>query len=128
MAVKSVTVITASAHFPYAVHYLTAVYGRSPLEPGRDAIVTVQMKQADPGPAPELRAPSGIAVESPAIRIDGGRQISWRIRALHPLAGALQFVFPDQTVEKSVESGTGPRGCSQVSARWRIRCDFARML
>jgi hypothetical protein len=87
---------------------LECFYGYAPLEPGQEAIVTVQMK-GEGGQAPVLRAPDGISVDSPAIRMDGGQQISWRIRALRPVTGDMQFVFPDATVEKSVQAGPGPQ-------------------
>jgi len=91
---------------------LECFYGYAPLEPGQEAIVTVQMK-GESGQAPVLRAPAGIAVESPAIRMDKGQQISWRIRALRPVTGDMQFVFPDATVEKSVQAGMGPQYVSE---------------
>jgi len=90
---------------------LECFYGHAPLEPGRESIVTLQMK--DGGPVPVLRAPAGIVVESPGVRVDGGRQISWRIRALRPVSGDLEFVFPDGVVSKSVASGNGPRYISE---------------
>ena len=92
---------------------LECFYGYSPLEPGREAIVTLQMKSPEQGPAPALRAPDGVSVESPAIRVEGGRQISWRIRALRPLTGNLEFIFPDHAVTKSVDAGSGPRYLSE---------------
>jgi hypothetical protein len=91
---------------------LECFYGYAPLEPGQQAIVTVQMK-SEGGQAPVLRAPDGISVDSPAIRMDGGQQISWRIRALRPVTGEMQFVFPDATVEKSVQAGMGPKYVSE---------------
>jgi hypothetical protein len=91
---------------------LECFYGYAPLEPGEEAIVTVQMK-SEGGQAPVLRAPDGISVDSPAIRMNGGQQISWRIRALRPVTGDMQFVFPDATVEKSVQAGMGPQYVSE---------------
>jgi hypothetical protein len=91
---------------------LECFYGYAPLEPGQQAIVTVQMK-GQGGQAPVLRAPDGISVDSPAIRMDGGQQISWRIRAVRPVTGDMKFVFPDATVEKSVQAGVGPQYVSE---------------
>ena len=91
---------------------LECFYGYAPLEPGQQAIVTVQMK-SEGGQVPVLRAPDGISVDSPGIRMDGGQQISWRIRALRPVTGDMQFVFPDATVEKSVQAGMGPQYVSE---------------
>ncbi len=89
-------------------------YGYTPLETGQAAIVTMQFREGRSGAAPALHAPDGIAVESPAVRIDGGRQVSWRIRALRPLTGALRFAFPDRTLDKTVQVGRGPQ---YISAR-----------
>jgi hypothetical protein len=88
---------------------LECFYGLRPLEPGKEAILTVQLKTASAGAAPQVRTPDGIAVETDGVRLDGGRQISWRLRATRPTAGQLQIAFPGETVEKSVESGDGPR-------------------
>ncbi len=91
---------------------LECFYGYAPLAPGQDAIVTMQMK-GEGVPAPVLRAPDGIAVDSPAIRLDGGQQISWRIRALRPVTSDLQFLFPGQTLYKSVKVGVEPQYISE---------------
>jgi hypothetical protein len=88
---------------------LDCFYGYLPLQPGQEAIVTVELKDAPGGPSPVLRAPEGIAVETDGVRLEDGRQISWRIRATSSLAGKLQIVFPDETLEKSVDAGSGPR-------------------
>jgi hypothetical protein len=88
-------------------------YGYRPLEPGREGVLTVQLKTASDGAAPVVRAPSGIAVESEGVRLDEGRQISWRIRATRPVSGNFQIVFPQETVEKSIEAGAGPRYLSE---------------
>src|SRR5258705_726773 len=77
--------LVASIPMVLVLTQLESFYGHSPLATGREAIVTVQMKVALPDTAPALEAPEGIAVESPGIRIAGARQISWRIRALHPV-------------------------------------------
>lgn len=92
---------------------LECFYGYAPLEPGQEAIVTVQMKDGGLDPIPELRVPDGIALDSPAIRVDGQRQISWRIRATRPVAGDMQFVFPSQTLDKSVQVGVEPQYVSE---------------
>jgi hypothetical protein len=101
--------LVASIPMVLILTQLESFYGHSPLASGREAIVTVQMKGALPDTAPALQAPEGIAVESPGIRIAGARQISWRIRALHPVKGVLQFVFPDRTIEKDILAAQGPR-------------------
>ena len=102
-------VLVMSVPMIVAIAQLECFYGREPLTPGREAIVTVQLKGPALGTAPVLRPPAGIAVETEGVRLDGGRQISWRIRAGRPVNGKLQVVFPDRTVEKSVDAGAGPR-------------------
>lgn len=92
---------------------LECFYGYTPIEPGQSALVTVQMKNAGVGLTPALRAPEGIVVETPPVHVDGGRQITWRIRALRPTAGDLQLVFPNDTLEKSVLVGRGPQYVSE---------------
>ncbi len=87
---------------------LECFYGYAPLKPGQQAIVTMQMKDSGSGEVPAMRTPEGIEVESPAVRVEGERQISWRIRAVRATTGELQFVFPGQTITKSIEAGVGP--------------------
>jgi len=89
---------------------LECFYGHRPLAPGEAAILTVQLKAPSSGAAPVVRTPEGIVVETDGVRVDGGRQISWRLRATRPAAGSLEIAFPDETVEKSVEAGApGPQ-------------------
>jgi len=45
--------------------------------------------------------------------VDGSRQLSWRIRALGPVSGDMQFEFPAQTLDKSVKVGMGPQYVSE---------------
>jgi hypothetical protein len=92
---------------------LECFYGRRPLEPGRDAILTVQLRNGVDAAAPVIHPPAGISVETEGVRLEGDRQISWRIRAAREAAGKLQIVFPDETVEKSVVAGAGPRYISE---------------
>lgn len=88
---------------------LECFYGYTPLEPGEAATVTIQMTKSGVGQTPELRAPEGITVETPPVHVDGGRQISWRVRAVRPTTGELQIVFPNGTIEKSIDAGKGPQ-------------------
>jgi hypothetical protein len=92
---------------------IESFYGYHPLAPGREAVVTMQMKDQGRGQVPLLRAPEGIEVESPPVSVEGGRQLSWRIRALHPVTGTLDFVFPTQTISKSVQAGSAPQYLSE---------------
>ena len=90
-------------------------YGYRPLDIGQAAIITLDSEGAS---IPILRAPPEIAVETPPVR--AGREISWRIRPLRPIAGAIEFVFPTEIVRKTVSAGPGPRYLSErrVSSRF----------
>ena len=91
---------------------LDCFYGRAPLPVGQAAVVTVQMKGTLG--LPELQAPAGIVVETPAVRVESERQLSWRVRPLREVSGRLRIVFPNGSFEKAIEAGQGPR---YVSAR-----------
>src|SRR5215831_15106979 len=96
---------------------LEAFYGRTPLNVGQSAIVTMQMKEdlAAASSVPVLQAPDGILVESAPVRVLGERQVSWRIRPVRDVSGSLKFVLPSGTVEKQIEAGAGPRYVSDRS-------------
>lgn len=93
---------------------MDAYYGRAPLATGQPAIVTVQWKAA-PRQA-ELQTPAGISVETPAVRIIGDRQTSWRIRPLRTSSGGLRIICPDGVFTKSVSAGPGPAFLSERRA------------
>lgn len=91
--------------------HLEAFYGRSPLPVGRATIVTMAMRAPlnPESAAPVLRAPQGIAVETPGVRAIDDGQISWRIRPSEPVSGSLSFQVDGQTIEKKIEAGNGLR-------------------
>ena len=92
---------------------LECFYGHAPIAVGRDTIVTAHMKSAQDAAPPSLHAPQGITVETPAVRADDGREISWRLRATGPANGDLDLVFPTGTVSKSIRTGAGPQYVSE---------------
>lgn len=91
--------------------HLEAFYGLAPLPVGREAVITIEMKQPldRTASAPVLEAPAGITVESPAVRVFDQRQVSWRIRPLRAVSGYLRIRTPDGVVEKKIDAGPGPR-------------------
>lgn len=93
------------------VTLLDPYFGIAPLPVGRAAIVTVQLNQPidSSGPAPELQVPDGIAVETPAVRMPGTRQVSWRIRPARSTSGMLRVGMQGSTFEKGIEAGDGAR-------------------
>ena len=84
---------------------MEAFYGHAPLRVGDPAIVTVQVKHDDTSLA--LKAPEGIAVETPPVRVAADRQVSWRIRPLRATNAALELVRPDRAISKSISAGSG---------------------
>jgi len=88
-------------------------YGHAPIPVGREAIVTAHMKTTDLAEPPRLSAPNGIAVETPGVRADGGREISWRVRATGPVQGDLELAFPSARISKSIRTGAGPQYLSE---------------
>ncbi len=53
----------------------------------------------------QLRAPAGIAVETPPMRIPAAGQISWRLRPARASSGRLQIVRANRVVAKTIASG-----------------------
>jgi hypothetical protein len=105
--------------------HLEAWYGRAPLPPGRAAILTLGLRSLDPdAQAPRLEAPPALAVETPAVRVLGAREVSWRIRPHKEVSGPVRVVLGGQTVEKRIEAGAGfrfvpgLRTASAASALW----------
>jgi hypothetical protein len=83
-------------------------YGRGPLQPGQTALFTVQLRGPVDfnSPPPRLEAPSGIRVETPAVRVAAENRVVWRIRAGDSEAsGVLRASFAWGTVEKRIEAG-----------------------
>ncbi len=103
---------------------LEPFYGKMPLRPGSATVVTIKMAYPlNPSlPPPILQGPPGVSVETPAVRVLGEREVSWRIRALRPTAGDLRVVLPTEIIKKSVVSGTAPRLLSErrVRAIWNL--------
>ena len=90
---------------------LESFYGRSPLAPGQEAVVTMRLKAPlDPNAAaPGLQASSEIDVETPGVREPAAGQVSWRIRGTRAGSGRLDLALADGVVSKSVEVGDGLR-------------------
>jgi len=98
---------------------LDGFYGSAPLLVGQPAVVTVGINQPLDGLSapPVLKAPEGMSVESPPVRVFSQGQVSWRIRPQRPLSGKLEVAVAGTTVEKSVEAGQGLRYLSKKRTR-----------
>lgn len=97
--------------------FLDAWYGSAPLPVGRPALVTMGMNRALDTQAPVLRAPGGITVEGPPVRVFSAREVSWRIRPREAATGELQLTLAGTTVEKSVAAGAGTQFLSRRRTR-----------
>jgi hypothetical protein len=95
---------------------MDAFYGRAPLVAGQPAILTAQLRGVAAGEMFALRAPAGIAVESPGIRVPAEHQVSWRIRPLRATTAELELVHGDRVVRKSIAAGKGMRYLSERRA------------
>jgi len=96
---------------PFAVLlvHLEAFYGRAPLAPGAESILTIRLSGPAGTEAPQLEAPAGVAVETPAVRVLDEGQVSWRIRPQSAVSGTLHIKLNGTTVEKRIEAGAAPR-------------------
>jgi hypothetical protein len=91
--------------------HLESFYGRAPLAPGREALVTMRMA---PGwdfasAAPQLTAPQQVRVTSPPVRVADSREVSWRLLPEAPVSGNLLFNVGGTTVRKRIEAGDRQR-------------------
>jgi hypothetical protein len=82
-------------------------YGRSPLEPGESTVVTARLLDGASVEDVELAASSGLAIETPAVRIPSRGEVSWRIRALEPGEQNLFLETGEGRVEKKIRVRSG---------------------
>jgi hypothetical protein len=109
---------------------LDASYATSLLQVNRPTLVTLQFDAPleRVSVLPQLLAPPGIAVETPPVRIQSRRQVSWRIRPLRPLSGNLQWIAGGHTWGKNVAAGTGfaLHSCRRSRSRVALVRDVVR--
>jgi hypothetical protein len=119
IALMLVPVVILTAPMAVVLMHLESFYGMRPLPLGEESIVTVQLKR---GLDARLEAPEGVAVETPGVRVPSERQVSWRIRPLKEVSGALRVVTPEGTFEKQIAAGRGLRYVSdrRVSSAWDL--------
>jgi hypothetical protein len=88
---------------------LDAVYGYRPLNDGESALLTVYVQPAvDLRIArPAIQASSGIAVETPLVRLPAEQRFCWRIRPTGAGSGMLRISVQGSTYDKSVQTGPG---------------------
>jgi len=101
--------------------HLEGFYGRAPLTPGREAIVTAALPAGTAGSVPELLPPPGVELSAPPVRILDQGEVSWRIKPLGTVSGQLRFRTGSGTIEKTIEAGGRPR----LIAGKRVRTVFS---
>jgi hypothetical protein len=86
-------------------------YADAPLMPGQTAVVTVKLRD-DALPSQTHVAivpPENVSVISPALRIDAGHEIDWKIRADASGQHSLVFDTPGGRIEKALDVGPEQR-------------------
>ena len=91
--------------------HLESFYGRAPLAPGQEALVTMRMAagwnpESEP---PRMAAPPQVKVTSPAVRAVDSREVSWRLVPEGEVSDALVFTVDGAEVRKTIEAGTRQR-------------------
>ncbi len=83
-------------------------FSYSPLRPGESAVITVKFAEQVPwqGAAVDLLAPEGVEIETPALRVEEEREISWRIKAHQFGEFDLTFRLPEREVQKRLTVAT----------------------
>ena len=89
--------------------HLDAWFGFRPLQPGEAALVTVRVADPTVGTLDQitLQAESGLAVETPPLRIPATHEVTWRIRAREVGSHTLRIQIAERTVHKAVEIANG---------------------
>jgi hypothetical protein len=105
---------------------MDACYGRAPLRVGGPAVVTVQVKDLGRADATGivLKAPTGIKVETPGVRVMNLSEVSWRIRPIASASGELQVIEPGHVITKSIAAG---QGMHYLSERRSLREFFVHL-
>lgn len=94
---------------------LDSAYGFRPLAAGEATVVTAQFHN-DLRAGVELQGASGVAVETPPVRIAQDRQISWRIRA-NAGPGTVRLLAGGETIDKTVAAGMSMASLSRRRSR-----------
>ncbi|HKE28833.1 MAG TPA: hypothetical protein VKB88_41070 [Bryobacteraceae bacterium] len=105
LGVVLVPVVTVAVPFVLAYPHLEALFGRAPLAVGSTTVLTVRLRQSSPDRL-RLEMPSGLKAETPAVRIPGSGEISWRVRAGGPVSQPVKIHLGSLEVDKNVQVGT----------------------
>ena len=104
---------------------LDAIYGYRPLNSGEAALLTVYVLPAiDLRIAnPSIAASSGVAIETPVVRIPGEQRFCWRIRATRAGWGRCAFRWMARSMTSRYRPGPGLPGLPE-----RVRSRLAWIL
>lgn len=93
-------------------------YSRRPLRPGETAVVNVRLSHGMPDI--RLHTGSGVALETPALRIPALSEQSWRIKALEGGLHQLRFETEGKSFTKQVAVGEGllPTATTRPGPGW----------
>jgi len=105
---------------------LDTVYGYRPLHSGEAALLTVYVRPAIDLRAvlPAIEASSGVAVETPVVRIPAEQRFCWRIRPTRAGSATVRVSLENSVYDKSLQAGVG----SAWPSRQRVRSLWAWML
>lgn len=90
MLLCAIAVPTLLTALPLALAFptLDRFYGHGPLEAGAAVVITGKAAPRDA----ELKPPSGVIVETPAVRAVQSNQVSWRVRPMRPFSGKFELM------------------------------------
>lgn len=106
---------------------LNARFGYRPLRPGEQVLLKVKLiRGTNPLSLDMSIVPSsGIAVETPPLRIEEESEIDWRLRAVEPGRHSMVLRWPGQSVVKTMD--IGPPGLSPLAPRTTNREFFNQL-
>jgi len=104
---------------------LESLYAFRSLQPGESAILSVTFEETQSlgDVNADLSLPAGIVQETPPLRIDGSRQVFWRIRGETSGRHAVKIQSGDREITKQVVVGASEARLAPIVYRdgdWRI--------
>lgn len=96
---------------------LATWYEFRPLGSGEAAVVELQLSDSAwaANHDVQLVAPAGVVVETPSVRDERSRIISWRIRATRPMSGELRWPLADLPIGKRLTAADPPDDFQPIS-------------
>lgn len=83
-------------------------FASRPLAPGETTVVKVTLRDGSALSAPvDLEVPDGVAIETPAVRIESKRELAWRVRGDAPGRHVLVVKTGNERIDKELVVGGG---------------------